>query len=178
MKKLFLLRHAQTLPADSRGDKERKLTPAGQADARALGQAMSRKHYRPEEVYCSPAVRTVQTLEGLMETLGSLSTLYLPQIYDGGQEELMEAIQGTAGTVGSLLVIAHNPSVHALAVALAQDNSPALMNRLSAGYRPGSMAVLGCDVETWGDIRPGRSMLLDFMEPQDYNPPSSPAYRA
>lgn len=175
MKRLLLLRHAQTMPSDGKGDKERKLTPQGLSDARALGQAMRQKRYQPDQVLCSPATRTRETLDAIMETISTVSTLYLPKIYEGGQDEIMDAIQNTDDETESLLIVAHNPSIHSLAVSLAKEDSPTLMNRLAAGYKPGTLTVLNCPCEKWIDLRPGRNALIDFLEPLDYNAPSTPA---
>lgn len=175
MKKLFLLRHAQAMPTDAKSDKERHLTPNGFADARALGQAMSQKRYQPDQFLCSTATRTKETLDCVLETLTAMSILYLPKIYDGGMDEILHAIRFTENDINTLMIVAHNPSIHAVAVSLAKEASPTLMNRLSQGYKPGTLSVLQCPIEKWADIKAGENPLIDVLEPLDYNAPSTPA---
>lgn len=175
MKRLFLLRHAQTLPSDGKNDKERHLTPNGFADARALGQIMSQKHYQPDQVLCSTATRTRETLDSVMEALSMVSILYLPKIYEGSMDEILHAIRFTEDDIGTLMIVAHNPSIHAVAVSLAKETSPTLMNRLAQGYKPGTLSVLQCPIDKWAEIKAGENPLIDVLEPLDYNAPSTPA---
>lgn len=175
MRRLFLLRHAQTMPSDGKHDKERKLTPIGQMDARALGAIMAKKKYQPDQVLCSPAVRTRDTLLGLMESLNTVSILYLLSLYEEGQDEMLKTIRNADDDVNTLMIVAHNPSIHSLTMTLALEDSPTLMNKLAAGYKPGTLSVLDCPCAHWADIKPGENTLVDLLEPLDYNAPSTPA---
>ncbi len=175
MKQLFLLRHAQALPADGASDIERKLTPNGQADARALGTTMKNKNYQPDLVLCSPAKRTKETLEHLIESLEECPVETVPGIYHGTRGDLFHLIQNVSDDVKALLLIGHNPVIHELAATLAQEDSPALMSRLAGGYAPGTLSALDCACEKWADIQAASNPLTDFMEPLDYNAPATPA---
>jgi phosphohistidine phosphatase len=173
MKRLLLLRHAQTMPSDGLHDKERKLTPIGILDARALGSVMARKKYQPDQVLCSPAARTRETLEGLMESLNTVSILYLLGLYEEGQDEMLETIRKADDDVNTLMIVAHNPSTHSLALALAQDDSSPFLNKLASGYKPGTLSVLQCPIEKWRDLNPRENVLADLLEPLDYNASSA-----
>ncbi len=175
MKRLFLLRHAQTLPASGLSDIDRKLTPNGQADARALGSAMKAKGYQPDFIYCSPARRTKETLSLLLESLEERTVESPNSIYHGTRGDLFHLIQNASKDVQNLLLVGHNPVIHELAATLAKEDSPALMNRLAGGYAPGTLGVLDCSCASWSEIQAGANPLTDFMEPLDYNAPSTPA---
>jgi phosphohistidine phosphatase len=174
MKKLFILRHAQAMPVEGTVDKDRHLTPTGVADAKALGRAMKSRGYQPDMVLCSTAARTRETLEGLAESLKTVPVLYIAKIYEGGTGDLFHAVQQADEDVNSLLIIGHNPSIHTLAVRLTQENSPMLINRLAAGYKPGTLSVLECPCKTWKEIKPHQNALVDLLEPLDYNASPSP----
>ncbi|MCB1562935.1 MAG: histidine phosphatase family protein [Alphaproteobacteria bacterium] len=177
-KRLFLLRHAQTLPSGEGGDKARRLSPKGEADARALGALMRKKTYMPEVVLCSPALRTRQTFEGVARHFEhELARVEFPDaLYNAPEEELLWALREISDEVSSVLIVAHNPGIHVLAARLAQENAPALMNRLTGGYAPGTLTVLERpEAAGWADIRAGENPLLDLLDPLDYNAPATPA---
>lgn len=175
MKRLYLLRHAQAAPSDGCADRERALSSAGLADAAALGRAMAKKSYAPDSAYCSPALRTQTTLEQLCAALSIPEITYEKSIYDGTCGDLFSLIHAIPDTVNSSLIVGHNPVIHELAGRLVDENADTLMNRLAAGYKPGSLSVFECPVEEWGAIGFYQNRLIDFLEPLDYNAPATPA---
>jgi len=83
MKRLLILRHAQSLGTETGGtDKTRKLSPNGIKDAQVLGALMAREGLQPDAVLCSAATRTRQTLEGVMESLEDTKIEYLDRLYN------------------------------------------------------------------------------------------------
>lgn len=175
MKTLFLLRHAQTMPGQNQVDAERALTPKGLADAAALGKAMLARGYKPDAALCSTAVRTRMTLDGALQSFPGVATTIEKLIYTGDHIDLLGLIRRTDDNINALLVVAHNPSVHALAASLAADDKPEFWDRLSAGFQTGALCVLECPAAKWSDVAAGKNRLRDFLEPLDYNAPSTPA---
>lgn len=168
MKRLYLLRHAQTMPSAG-SDRERKLTPQGLQDARALGQAMKARGFVPDFILCSPVTRTRQTLEQVMESFGKIPAEFPKSIYEEGYGELLKLVQGVEDSVGALLVVGHNPSMHQFAASLAfEDGHPAL-NRLAAGYAPGTLTALEVPRASWADLQPNENRLVDLLEAEKYN---------
>ncbi|MCE7887329.1 MAG: hypothetical protein DYH13_07495 [Alphaproteobacteria bacterium PRO2] len=163
MKKLFVLRHAETAPAGEGGDRERKLTAKGLEDARALGETMKAKNYAPDFILCSPVTRTRQTLDQLLEGLGKIQTEYEKVIYEGGYHELVELVRGVDDACASLLVVGHNPAIHQFAASMAREDHE-LMNKLSVGYAPATLTVLDVPRASWADLRPGENKILDLVE--------------
>jgi phosphohistidine phosphatase len=175
MKTLFLLRHAQTMPGHNQIDAERLLTPRGQTDAEALGRSMLSRGYVPEAALCSTAQRTRMTLDGVQKSLTAIKPHFEKLIYTGDHYDVLSLIQSTGADISSLLVVAHNPSIHALAGLLAADDAPAFWDRLGVGFQTGTLCVLECPAAAWADIRAGQNRLKDFMDPIDYNAPDTPA---
>ena len=175
MKRLLFLRHAQTLPAEGASDVDRKLTPNGQADARALGATMKDKNYQPDTVLCSPALRTKETLELVMESLEGRPVETVPAIYSGTRGDLFHLVQNINDKTDTVLIVGHNPTIHEFIATLAREGSPTLMNRLASGYVPGTLGVLECPCASWKNIQPGENPLVDLMAPIDYNAPATPA---
>ena len=64
MKRLFLLRHAKTHPAEpGEEDHDRTLMPRGRDDAARMARHLRAHGLAPERVLVSSAVRTLQTAE-------------------------------------------------------------------------------------------------------------------
>jgi phosphohistidine phosphatase len=179
MKRLFLLRHAKALPAETgQDDFARRLAPVGAADSKSLGEEMKRKHFKPDLILCSPSARTQETVEGLMHAFDDardqIQISMIDKLYDASRFDLLDVIQGTDNRFGSVLIAGHNPGIYELSVTLAVRGADHLMNKLSAGFKPGSMSVLECPCGQWNFFQPGDNTLIDFLEPQDYNAPARP----
>lgn len=168
MKRLYLLRHAEAAPAMGTGDKDRSLSTHGKVQAIALGRSMMSKGYKPEKVYCSGALRTRQTLDGIEESFGSLNARYEDEIYYGGTGELFSFIQNTSDEKQSVLIVAHNPSIYELVVKLGADNPSTHLQRLGMGYKPATLSVLDCPCEKWSDLQMYENALIDLLIADEY----------
>lgn len=168
MKRLYILRHAQTAPAGEGGDRERKLTPQGLDEAQALGGLLQRKNYIPDFILCSPATRTRQTLDGILSSLGKIQTEFDKVIYEGGYNELISLVRDVGDSCTALLLVGHNPSIHQFAASLAHDSGP-IMNKLAMGYAPATLTALDVPRASWADLQPGENKLVDFLESAQYN---------
>lgn len=175
MKKLFLIRHTQALHAENVTDKERKLSPDGEAESKALGRAMKVRHYQPDFILCSPATRTISTLDGLMETIEPARADYPTKLYNASRGDLLHFIQNIDDKVNNLMIVGHNPGIYELATALVLEDPETPLNRLTADYKPGTLSVFECNIESWATIQPATNKLIDLLEPLDYNAPSTPA---
>lgn len=96
MKKLVFIRHAESqanLQTDVIGGRANhvELTEKGIEQARILGRYMAEIGFMPSVVYRSPAVRTMQTTEHLMQTSGIDAEVY---IHDGLQEMSQGVFEG------------------------------------------------------------------------------------
>ena len=163
MKRLMILRHAQTEPASEGGDRERKLTSKGLEDARALGETMKTKNYAPDFILCSPVTRTRQTLDQIAATLGKIQTEFQKVIYEGGYDEILSLVRGVDDSCAGLLVIGHNPAIHQFAASMAREGD-ALTDRLSFGYAPATLTVLDVPRTSWANLQPGENSIIDLIE--------------
>ncbi len=173
LKRLFLLRHAEAL-SDGGKDQDRTLSLKGKQDARALGQFMLDQKFMPDLVLCSPAMRTRQTLEGVQHFLGAENVVYDEALYSGGLGDYLSLVQTASDTYHNILVLAHNPSIYALASLLSGEGSDAFMHRLALGYDPATLSVIECSCAQWAHIQPEENKLVALSSPMDYNAPSSP----
>jgi phosphohistidine phosphatase len=113
-RQLWVLRHAEAEPHGTRSDAERRLTPRGEAQARAAGAALSRLDVAFAAVLFSPKTRARQTAElaseGWPDAQRELLAAHEPLAsgFDGTQ-----ALQALSllDADGRLLVVGHEPDL-------------------------------------------------------------------
>ncbi len=175
MKQLFILRHAQALGTQTGGtDKTRPLSPKGHEDAKALGGLMAREGLQPDQVLCSSATRTCETLDGVMESLSSCKIEYMDRLYNADFDALLGAIREVSSDIERVLLVAHNPGVHTLAARLSKDDESAAVDRLMMSYAPATLSVLECAHAEWGDVAPYAQRLVSLHEAVEYNSSDRP----
>ena len=119
MKRLILLRHAKTERRAASGeDIDRALTDEGGRAAASVGHALAAAGLIPDLALVSPALRARQTLDAAAPALPDMRLQIRPELYDAPAEVLRAAAEGADGD--TVLLIAHNPGVGALAHALIQ----------------------------------------------------------
>ncbi|MGD8380054.1 MAG: histidine phosphatase family protein [Gammaproteobacteria bacterium] len=167
-RQLLLMRHAR---AEDRAvsDFTRNLSPHGRRQATMLGEHMAGRGWRPDCTLCSPALRAVETWDGLREALATeRQPHFIRCLYNATPAALLAELRRVDETAGTLLVIGHNPGVALLASALAAPNSePAARERLSGGFPAAAMAVFEVDEQTWADLDEGRARLIELVDPEN-----------
>ncbi len=163
MQRLILMRHAEAERAAGSGrDRDRVLSARGQADAAAMGRALASRGMRPDLAVVSPAARTRQTWDLLHDAFGDVQVRDDEPLYNGGSDILRHYVEAGEDEAGCLMVVAHNPGVHLLAVEYLIESaaSPAVLDRMSGGFPPGAAAIFTVDVA-------GRCALEGFIQPRD-----------
>ena len=83
MRELILLRHAHAEPATTgQSDLDRPLSPQGLAEAEAVARWLKEQGLVPDRVLCSPARRTRETLEAVMDAIGYVEQRLEERIYE------------------------------------------------------------------------------------------------
>ncbi len=145
-------------------DRDRPLTARGHRDARLMGTAIAEGGI-PDLILCSPSRRTRETLEGIVETLASEPKItFVDRLYDGRDATYDDVIATHGGGAARLLVIAHNPTIHATAVALSVKGDRKLRAAMAAKFPTSALAVIAIDTPDW-HVEPGE--LVDFRRPKD-----------
>ena len=121
----MFLRHAKSDWADSAlGDQERPLNSRGKKAAWSMGQKLAQNDLIPERILCSTARRTVQTLQGILQTLSEYSQrgvpeiLYFDELYLANPETIVRVAHANHGGRSSVMCIGHNPGMELLASGL------------------------------------------------------------
>lgn len=144
---LLLLRHGHAADPLGVTDVERPLSTTGVDQARALGAHPGA--HRVDQVLCSPALRTRQTLDatGVSAPTGFPSGLYLAD-----PDTVRTLISETDETVRTLLVVGHFPGLPLAAADL--DPAGARAHGLDAGLPPAGLIVLQTAAD-WSALAPG-----------------------
>ena len=171
MKRLFLLRHAKAVPAESGiEDFARTLMLSGMQDAGAMARYLRKGDYRVELILSSSAARTAQTGELVVQELGC-EIEYRDALYLAEPSKILAVARATPAAVSSLMLVGHNPGLEALAAQLAREpvrrKERARHEALEEKFPTCALAILDFDVGRWRDVAPGTGKLVDFVRPKD-----------
>ncbi len=109
-RQLWLLRHGEAEPHDTRPDDERRLTPRGEEQSRAAGRALAALGLTFQRVLTSPKVRAVETARLACEALMVEPELHEPLAGGFGGRDAM-ALLRESGEDERLLLVGHNPDL-------------------------------------------------------------------
>jgi phosphohistidine phosphatase len=116
--RLLIVRHAEAAPGSP--DELRALTPAGRAEARALGRRLRDARLVPDAVVTSPLLRARETAVALGLGEPTVDERLAP---GAAPEDIREAAADRGTTV---LVVGHQPDCGQAAAAFAGGPEPAL----------------------------------------------------
>ncbi|MER7534945.1 histidine phosphatase family protein [Streptomyces sp. NPDC097704] len=164
-RRIVLLRHAKAdWPETS--DHERPLADRGRKDAPVAGRRLADSGIAFDLALCSTAARTRETWKlAAHEFAHRPKTVYEERMYEASLGELIALVNETPDTVENLLLIGHNPGMHALADALAGESEGDVLPRMNrSGFPTAAFAVVTFD-GTWKSVEHGVGKLVDFWTP-------------
>ena len=172
MKTLMLLRHAKSSWGDaSLSDHERPLNRRGENAAARMGLEMARRELHPQQVLCSSALRTRQTLERLRPYLpDDVEVRVERELYLAAPRELLARDATLPDEIDRALLIGHNPGIMALARSLAGGGAADALADLERKFPTGALAVLRFGAEPWAAIRAGSGRLDLYLRPKALPP--------
>src|SRR5262249_53244757 len=147
LKRLVLMRHAK---AERHGldkaDFDRELTERGRRDAALMGRVMHEAGLIPDRALVSSAARTVQTWEGVAESFPEAEAILTRKLYHAEPDGILALVEGEQDAE-TVLVVAHNPGIHALALRLLKWCAPgaAVQARFERGFPTSSVAAFRLD---------------------------------
>lgn len=147
MRRLILMRHAKAEKAAAgQDDFDRALSEGGRADAALMGKVLADAGLAIDRALVSSALRTRQTWEGVAASFPQARPVIAQTLYLAGPGVLLQAIEDEDDAEG-LILIAHNPGVHALALQLLiNDAAPmSIMARVQRGFPTASCVAFAID---------------------------------
>ena len=167
---LSLLRHAKSSWDDlDLDDFDRPLSKRGANAAPEMGRAMRELKLNPDLVLCSTAVRTRATVALVLLELGPPppEVRYEDGLYLASPTSILGQIRKTAKSVRNLLVVGHNPGMHALALELTGAAKREDMAELATKFPTAALANMTFDLDSWRDVGAGLGHLVVFMTPRN-----------
>lgn len=166
--RLLLMRHAKAIAtAPGLHDRDRPLNERGRRAARVVGTQLDRRGLCPELVLCSDAERAQQTAEVMAARWRRQPQLrILPELYDRMDADYVELVRAESEGASSVMLVAHNPAIHATALALTDGTRPGA-GELRRHYPTAALAVLDFDAGDWPAIALGRGQLAAFLVPEE-----------
>ena len=105
---LWLLRHGEAEPHDTKPDPQRELTDRGREQSRAAGRALKRLSVEIHLCFTSPKVRARQTAELACAELG-VEPVDADELAEGFDGRDALALMAAAGEDQRVLVVGHEP---------------------------------------------------------------------
>lgn len=162
-RRLVLLRHAKSDYPGGVLDHDRPLSARGRREGALAGDRLRELPTPVDEVLCSTALRTRQTLE---RTGIEAPTRFSSAIYEAAPDDILDDIRQTEDTVLTLLVIGHAPGIPSLALDLAGPGSDeVVMQDIGARFPTSALAVLEIP-GSWADLTENAAVLLEFDIPR------------
>lgn len=167
MRRLILLRHAKTeRNAPSGKDRDRRLDERGVQDGADIGRWLVTHNYRPDLALVSTATRTQQTWSLLQAEMPAARAEHLPDLYGADPSDLLSIIHGTDDNKRTLLILAHNPGLHELALGLIAGGDAAGRRALAANLPTAAAAVIDFAIHDWSDVTFRGGQLERFVSPK------------
>ncbi|WP_189129780.1 SixA phosphatase family protein [Wenjunlia tyrosinilytica] len=166
-RRIVLLRHAK---ADwpSVPDHERPLAERGRRDAPAAGRWLAGTGIEPDLALCSTSVRTRETWKLVVHELEHRPrTVYEERLYEASLGDLLALLAEQDDDVTDLVVVGHNPGMHALADALAGEADGDTVVRMRRQGFPTSAAAVITFTGSWKSVEHGAGRLTTFWAPHD-----------
>ncbi|MBH1936467.1 histidine phosphatase family protein [Streptomyces sp. AV19] len=164
-RRIVLFRHAKADWPDV-DDHERPLAERGRKDAPVAGRWLAGSGVTPDLALCSTAARTRETWKlAAPELVQRPRTVYEERLYEASLGELIAVLNEVSDEVSDLLVIGHNPGMHALADALSGEADGDLLPRMNrSGFPTAGIAVITFS-GSWKGVEHGVGRLAAFWAP-------------
>jgi len=168
MRRLLLMRHAKTeKDAPSGKDRDRRLDDRGRAEAVQMGEWLAGAQLLPDRAMVSTAMRARQTWELLAGAWPPVATDFRDDLYMADTGALLGIIRETGGKEArSLLVLAHNPSLQEIALAMVAGGAARPREALLDNLPTGGIVVIDFPIESWADVAFRKGHLERFVTPK------------
>ncbi len=177
MKTLTLLRHAKSGWDDPVArDFDRPLNARGGKGAKLMGHHMRDSGMVFDHVVSSPAVRCVDTLDGVWEGYGrTLHPVWDRRIYLASGATLLDVVHDLPDAPDRVLMCGHNPGLEDLILMLVPDRAgDPLRDAVEEKFPTAAIAELVIDVTSWAEIKPGSATFARLIRPRDLDPELGP----
>ena len=168
---LLLLRHAKSdWNSTALDDHDRPLNPRGTKAAPIMGRHLAREGLKPDLILCSDAVSPDGKRALALPELGPPPphVVFEEALYLARPDTILDVIRSNVEeATKSVMVIGHNPGLHALALTLIGDGSKKGLRQLAMKFPTAALAVISFDTAHWPEIGPTLGNLASFVTPRE-----------
>lgn len=160
LRQLLLMRHAKSSWDNAHmSDHDRPLAPRGKKAAPEMAEWLTKNHFVPELIRCSTATRAKETAE--------LVNCYLPKevplevfggLYHAPPETLKILAAQVDGSIGRVMIVAHNPGMYELLSQFTEKDTP---------FPTAAIACLETECESWQQFFSRKPKLKFFVTPKE-----------
>lgn len=165
---LTLFRHAKSSwDHPQLTDFDRPLNERGRRDAPVMGRYLAEHKLIPALILCSAAQRTRETLElAWADWPDRPQADFAEALYLATQDTMLSILQSVPASARHVMMIGHNPGIHAFAMSMAGSGEADARFALAAKYPTAAIANIEFASESWADIKPGGGNLARFIVPK------------
>jgi len=165
---LSILRHAKSSWANPLlDDFDRPLAGRGQKSAPLTGAFIAERGLIADLILCSGSVRTRETLDLVLDAMNTRpETVYDDALYHATVPTLLAKTRAAPDGKLHVMLVGHNPGLHAFALELAGGGEGADLRALAYKFPSGALAVVAFDKPHWSEIGPGDGHLTVFATPK------------
>jgi phosphohistidine phosphatase len=168
VRRLLLFRHAKTIRSEpGMDDRARELIERGRKDSAMIGAYMAADALVPDRVLISPAARTKETWKFTAKAFPSIpAAVIAEQLYDATPRAIIAIIRAAPAAAHTLLVIAHNPGLHELALMLIASGNVNARERLRENLPTAGLVIIDFAFDDWRKLKPRSGRLDRFVSPK------------
>lgn len=156
LRTLTLIRHAQADGGFGR-DRERRLSPDGEAQAVSLARALA-AHVSAQMIVHSSARRTTQTAAAIAARQPGAQLVSVDALYGAWVDEIVDYVRALPPHVNDVVIVGHQPTIGASAAALTGDDA---LGPVATGT-----ALILTSAAPWTEAREGTFALCARIETQ------------
>jgi phosphohistidine phosphatase len=164
----MLFRHAKAdRPELGMEDRDRSLVERGRRDAGKIGAYMAAHALQPDRVLVSPAARTQETWKHLAAAFRPAPASTMEErLYDATPLAILAIIKGAPASAHTLMVIAHNPGLHELALMLIASGDVDARELLNEKLPTSGLVIVDFAFDDWSRLHPQSGRLERFVSPK------------
>lgn len=148
MDRLILFRHGKAeRESASGGDFDRRLTPRGERESRAMGDTLADMGFAPDVALVSTAARARGTWEAAAPAFPRARLMLEESLYHAEPGLVMQLAEQAGRTAGTVMVVGHNPGLQELTVRLLVEGAaaPSLISRARTQFPTAAAAAFLID---------------------------------
>lgn len=165
-KHLILFRHAKSSWGSNTDDHGRPLAERGRRAAPVMARWLAEKRLKPALALVSTARRAQETWELASQELGKVPKRDTAEIYEAPAARILDVIHEVEPSVGTLMVVGHNPGLEDLCTLLMKDDGGEAGAQLRLKFPTAAIAVLSLPVKDWTEVAPHVARLDHFVTPK------------